>query len=276
MEDSSNLPPANSDTAAPVLPYASARVPLQSDRPKPPYKLYTRSAVGLATFLGSPMAGAALMAINYKRLNRKALAWRTLILGILASAALLTLSFFIPDSVSRSLQLAPAIAGLAGMMAIARALQGPQLEIHARNNGDNASMWKAAGVGLMSLAIILGVVLAVVLLGDNGLSGKVNVSATEEIYYGKQATQADAVKLGDVLKAMGFFDGNGAKSVVLQKDSGGLVVKFVIKEGAWKKPEVEKFFHSVATQISNSGMGRPVTILLCDPELNEKNRIKSE
>jgi hypothetical protein len=276
MEESPSLPPANSEIAPPVLPYASARVPLQSDRPKPPYKLYTRSAVGLATFLGSPMAGAALMAINYKRLKRKALAWRTLILGIVASAALIAVAFFIPDSVSRSLQFAPAVVGIAGMMAIARALQGPQLENHARNNGDNASMWKAAGVGLISLVIVLGVILGAVLLGDKGLTGKINVTASEEIYYGKQATQADAVKLGEVLKAMGFLDGSGEKSVVLQKDGSGVVVKFVIASGAWYKPEVEDAFRLVGKQISNSGLGRPVTILLCDPELNEKNRIKIE
>jgi hypothetical protein len=53
----------------------------------PRYKLFDPTSVGLAAFLGSPIAGTALMGINYRRLgkpgaasilspNEKPAAWR--------------------------------------------------------------------------------------------------------------------------------------------------------------------------------------------------------
>lgn len=242
----------------------------------PPYKLYTPKAVGLATFLGSPMAGAVLIALNYLRLKRKRAAWQTIGLGILGTAALFTIAFLIPDGISRSLQLAPAIGSIFVMKAIAESLQGRYLNHHARHDGKTASLWAAAGIGLAGLLITVGVIVAIVVLNSPNLGTKINISASEEIYYSKQATQSDAEKLGQVLKAMGFFNGKGAKSVLLERTSTGTRVKFVVSEGTWDRDEAISVFQNIGRQVGNSGLGRPVTIVLCDESLTEKREINAK
>src|ERR1035441_4403952 len=59
----------------------------------PAYSLFDSRAVGLATFLGSPLAGCAIMAVNYNRLGNSAAAVRAVVAGFVSTGLLLYLSF---------------------------------------------------------------------------------------------------------------------------------------------------------------------------------------
>jgi len=280
-EDASNPVGPRTDSPPPPPPplplaYASPLSEPESSEPKPRYKLYSTKAVGLATFLGAPLAGAAVIAINYRRLGRKRTAWRALALGFVGTGAIIAMALAVPDSWPRSVAYAPSLVGFLAMLTIADSLQGRDLKEHARRRGDKASLWKAAGIGLASMALALAVAVGIIFLTSEDLGKKINVTAVEEVYYTKQATRADAVQLGDLLKSMGFFTGQHEKTVVLRRTSESTTVAFVISDGAWDRPEIVGFFRTVGEKVAGLGWKKPLAIQLCDPHLNVKKEIKIE
>src|SRR5262245_6630619 len=57
----------------------------------PIYGLHSLAAIGIATFLGGPLAGSILMGRNYAKLGRSGTGWFTFLIGIASTALLLTL-----------------------------------------------------------------------------------------------------------------------------------------------------------------------------------------
>src|SRR5436305_8047683 len=80
----SNVPDALNGTGAyGAHGLAAAGPTLQSI---PPYRLFDPTSVGIAAFLGSPLAGAGLMAINYRRLGRQTNAIVAFVMGVAFTA----------------------------------------------------------------------------------------------------------------------------------------------------------------------------------------------
>jgi hypothetical protein len=122
--------------------------------------LYTANHVALATFLGTPLAGAALMAMNERRFGRSGAAVKTLLGGLVASGFLLSIGFILPEGVPT---FPIGIGSIFAMSAIAKVRQGEIVQRHLVAGGKRASGWVAAGVGLLSLVAVL-VLLVVVLV----------------------------------------------------------------------------------------------------------------
>ena len=53
---------------------------------RPEYRLFDAGAVGLAAFLCCPLAGAILMAVNYRKLGQTGRGVFAVILGVIATA----------------------------------------------------------------------------------------------------------------------------------------------------------------------------------------------
>ena len=60
--------------------------------------LYTSKHVALATFLGTPLGGAVLMALNEHRVGRASAAIKTLLAGLVGTGFLLTIGLVMPDA----------------------------------------------------------------------------------------------------------------------------------------------------------------------------------
>jgi hypothetical protein len=120
----------------------------------PSFKLYTPGHVAWATFLGAPLAGSMLLAMNYRRLGEPTSAAIALVGGFLATTGLVVIGFCLPDNFPN--MIIP-IASLLGMAYLTRWLQGDSLANHLANGGDKASGWGATGVGLLSLVVVLGI-----------------------------------------------------------------------------------------------------------------------
>jgi hypothetical protein len=103
-------------------------------------------------------------------------------------------------------------------------------------------------------------------------SKKINYSPVEEIRYSGQANQADARKLGDLLKQAGVFSGQQSKGVLLAKDGGGTTVTFFVGKDAWDDPSVVTFFRKLGDDLATN-LGKPLTIRLCDQEATVKKEI---
>src|ERR1039458_3599226 len=68
--------------------------------PIPAYTLFNADSVGLATFLGTPIAGGILMAVNYRRLGKGGKAAAVLLIALLVTALALVFGYLVPQGVS--------------------------------------------------------------------------------------------------------------------------------------------------------------------------------
>jgi hypothetical protein len=226
-----------------------------SPQPSPSYKLFDATSVGYATFFGTPIAGAALMALNYRRLGKGRSAILALLGGLVVTGLVILFAYLIPSSASTAI----AIGLVVAMRSVAKALQGPAIEQHLRQVGDLGSGWAASGLGLAVLAIIFG---GLFLVGaTRQLSSKVVIGSTDAIYYSGSATKEEARTLGEALKNMGFLSDKGA-GVILSKGKEGTVVSFVVNDGAWNQPEVVFAFEEIVREVAPSVGGFPIKLRL--------------
>lgn len=124
--------------------------------------LYSLAGIGLATFFGTPLAGAWLLAHDLKALgkhDRLPMLWG---LSVALLVATLVLAFVLPEEVPA---LPFAIAQLFAMMALARHLIEAEIKHHVAAGGVFLSNWRAVGIGLLvtlGFAALMFVVLMVI------------------------------------------------------------------------------------------------------------------
>jgi hypothetical protein len=259
-------PPAQSDAGPNAFPHAPVRQ----------YRLFKPTAISLATFLGSPIAGSIVMAINYKRMGRKSTAGKAVALGFLGTVALGALASVLPAGFPA---IVPAIAGLAVMGTLAKALQEDEFRAHVAAGGAVASNWRAAGVAVVVSISLLVMIFAGVFLLDTREDflfdareddHRVEFANRQTVVYSGLATESDARTLGTSLQEAGFFgEKKNAKTVLLSRNQSQVVVAFVVQEGAWDKPDVQAAFKTLAGKAARDGLGFPLEL-----ELLDQHRVK--
>jgi hypothetical protein len=132
------------------LEYASARV-------RGP-ELYSVIAIGLATFIGSVLAGSIVMAINFRLLGKRDRMLPTIAAGIGGTAILLGMAFALPSGTAGIILV---IAQVALARLIATKTQGEFIDAHLRAGGSIAPRWKAAAIGGICMAGLLLIILVV-------------------------------------------------------------------------------------------------------------------
>lgn len=111
--------------------------------------LYTPNQMVLATFLGSPLAGTVLLAINEQRLGRPKAVLPTIAFGILATAMLITIGAFVPQSFIVS------VIGIACVRGVAQSRQAEAITRHQGWGGRIASTWAAVGIAMLSVLVFV-------------------------------------------------------------------------------------------------------------------------
>jgi ABC-type transport system involved in multi-copper enzyme maturation permease subunit len=135
-------------------------VPVQDPVPVPNGRLYSSGQITLATFLGMPIAGAWLMARNYQALGVDAFA-QAVTFGIIGTLVVLVLAVVLPESTPNVLL--PIVYTFI-VQAIARAKQGVSFQAHIANGGLKHSTWRVTGIGLVFLAAVVLVFVAVLFM----------------------------------------------------------------------------------------------------------------
>lgn len=135
--------------AAPEADLATGRFAVVDGAPR--YRLFSPGQATWAGFLGTPIAGCALLALNYRRLGQAALAITILLFGALASFLYLGLSVVLTTPGRGTLI---AICSTVWIYAIAAKLQGSDFRGHLNSGGRRSSYWAATGIGLLSLVIL--------------------------------------------------------------------------------------------------------------------------
>jgi len=251
---------------------------LDQIEPKPPMptrprKLYTMTGVIIATLFGAPMAGCVIMAINAFRLGRPRQAWMLLSGGFIATAALITIGFLIPDSwhVPSLSLMVPQVMAMGG---IAKSLQKADIDAHKAAGGRFSSSWLAAAIGLATcLVLFVGALAAMVSM--SGPTGTEVQVGSVSVYYADEATEADAQMLASELKRIEFLDGDEHPlSLQISKDAKGYTVCFVLNDEALKDPTMSEGFRRIGAQLANGKLGHPLKIWLCDDVWFKKIKVE--
>lgn len=220
----------------------------------PTYVLFDANAVAGATFLGTPLAGGTLMALNYRRLGQAPKAMLTLIVTIAVTALAILIGWNLPHGLSVPVGLAL----LFGMRWSAEHLQGSAVKDHVQLGGRLGSKGVAFGLGAAAfVAIFLAVFIPSYFANDRS----VTIGAKDEVYYSGSATKEDAQSLGNALKSTGYLADRGV-TVFLTKGSDGNIVSFVIKEGLWNRPGIISQFEEVGREVAPSVGGFPIRVRL--------------
>ncbi len=119
-------------------------------------KLYSQKAIGLATFIGGPIAAGYLIRENYLSFDKPDEGKKSLVISIIATVLLFTAIFMLPESVMDKVpnQILPIIyTGI--IYLIVDKIHGTILKNHKENDNEFHSNWKAAGVGFVAMIILL-------------------------------------------------------------------------------------------------------------------------
>ena len=231
----------------------------------PASRLYDVGAVFLAAFLGSPLAGAVLIASNYRKLGQGGNGILALIVGAAASAGLILMSLKSTQS--------PAIASIVLFVCTglaARELQGNAIKTHVAWGGQLFSKWRAVGVAIVTSLVLGGALVGYLyytgqwqnFASQYGLAqNTVTIGTKDQVVYSGTATKNDATALGNALKTAGYFQDRGV-TVLLSKGTGGTVIGFVVQDGYWNNAGVMSQFEEVVRGVASSVGGLPVQVQL--------------
>lgn len=122
-----------------------------------------------------------------------------------------------------------------------------------------ASKGSAMRVVMSVLAILIALVSAAVYFVQNGK--KVTIGTKDEVFYSGTATKDQATALGNALKADGYFQDKGV-TVLLDKESSGTTISFVVKDGIWNQTGMLSSFEEIARTVASTVGGLPVQLNL--------------
>lgn len=232
-------------------------------------KLFTVGQVTTATFLGSPIAGAVLLALNYRTLGEPTKARQAVVWGVVATAALMVLSWFLPESFPNMIL---PVAYTIGIAQLTKQLQGPAIERHLAEGGARGSHWKSVGVGLAGLLAVVVVMVALIFVIPED---KV-VFGDSEVYWERGATEEQARMVGAYMGEIGAFGPGSAMSIYVAQPGEALELSFLIADRGWTDPAIVAAFQDLADSASADMLGgAPVEVHLCDDFLRARETLTS-
>jgi hypothetical protein len=239
---------------------------------RPEYQLYDSGAVAAAAFFCCPLAGAILIAVNYRRLGKTGRGVLAVTLGLIAT----TLNILIKwnwntssGSLDRLGYDAFEILFLIGMWIctwqLAKVEQGDAIGEHTARGGQLGSRYTAAWVGIATLAAFVVVIGAVVYVYQ--YRKIVVIGTKDQVIYSGIATKAHATALGNALKSNEYFQDRGV-SVLLNKGIGSTTISFGVQDGVWNQAGMLSSFEELAREVAPTVSGLPVQLRLLDSDGN--------
>ncbi|WP_097305204.1 hypothetical protein [Pseudomonas chlororaphis] len=126
-----------------------------------PLRLYSINAVGLATFLGTSLAGSYMIASNLKAMGRESEVKKAWYIGIGLFILMMVLGMVLPESVPTVVFVLPPIFA---MNAYARQLFGSAVLEHKLSKGPFFSLWRVAGISLLFMLAVFVALIPLVML----------------------------------------------------------------------------------------------------------------
>ena len=241
--------------------------------------LHPLSGVVAATFLGTPIAGAIVIAISLWRLGRRNAAIMIVGVTLLLMSAFFVLMMRLPYNFPRSAMTLPE---LLIMYLVGKHFYGRELEKQRRAHGRIASAWKGAGIGLLCLVVLFPIVLGAALfwasVGPGALltnHGEMIEFGNADIFISRDATAEDANRLEVALKELEYLYG-ARKSVRIRRDGHQTIISFVVHDGVWEGESNLEAFRQLGVGLNEAGFEQPLSIELCDANFEMQRSIAIE
>ena len=122
--------------------------------------LYRVSGIGVATFFGSVLAGGFIMYLNFKRLGLENKAKNCILYSTIATVLIFGIIYLIPEDINIP-NAAFTFPQLIAMVQIAKNQQGALIDGHLNSGGAISSNWKAFGISLLFLVIIMAIIFGI-------------------------------------------------------------------------------------------------------------------
>ena len=223
----------------------------------------------MATALGSPIAGGILLASNYKRLDNPSSAFQVIAGTVVFTAVILVIAFIVPESTPNMPFL---VVQMYGMWFLSKKLFESTIDSHQEAGGEMASMWHAAGVGIVAMLIFLATLIGVIFLMEPDIGTQVAISANDDVYYSGEATEDDAKELGRFLTDSDYFTNDGA-TVLISRASGQFTITFVVVDGAWNEPDTVNYYRGLAEELAARRFGPALVLAFCDENIETRKSI---
>jgi hypothetical protein len=237
------------------------------------HPMYSAGQVRLATVLGGPLGGGWLMALNYKRLGQPGKARASVGLSVLAMVALIAIGFATPGRSMSWLAIVPIFV----MGSLAKSLQGAAYDRHVQAGGSRGSSWRAAGIGLASLAICFGMIIGPAVFHELTTARDRVVVGDSDVRYTNGATRAEAQAVSDTLVELGYLGAGRRSTVQVTLDHDRHVVELVVQDRAFSDDQLQQQFRELAARLSRKAFaGAPVDLWLTDDELEPRAKLTWE
>ncbi|MBK9035479.1 MAG: hypothetical protein IPL61_30185 [Myxococcales bacterium] len=262
------LPQATVTAGAPgTYPYAG---PPPADY-QPLIDLASPKQITLAAFLTGPLTAVWLLARNFARMRSPQGVVATLVLGLLGTAGVFALAFFLPERAPPFLVSAPLVAVT---WLIAHRVQGPRYDAHVARLGPTTGTGRIAVIAVAALVLQAGAVIGgLVAYGAVTRGPNITVAGGSEVYYRDGATRADAERVGAVLEQIGYLAPDHKASVTVQRPRGYATVGLVVNDAALAG-EFDADFRGFADALSADAFdGNPVDLWLIDTDLDVRRRL---
>ncbi len=222
-------------------------------------RLYSVGQITGATFLGGPLSGGVLLALNYRALGEPARALKALVAGAVAMVVLVALIAVLPEGVPNGVI---PVAYTIAMGQIAHSLQGARIAQHLEAGGAKGSHWRTAGLGCGGLVVFFVLAMAVLLALPQD---KIEVYDSEVIWE-DGATEEQARLVADYMTDIGVFgpEKNGITITVAQPDDA-LQLQFIIVDLGWEDAGKVASFQTIGDDFSEVALeGAPVEVWMCN------------
>jgi hypothetical protein len=127
-------------------------------------QIYKKGHLQLAAFFGGPLTTVYVLAENYKQLGHPEKVNRTWVIGIGLCLVFLTGVFLLSTIHNTPDILVPILCILIGS-AIMQTYQGADIKLHIDAGGHVYSMWRAVIIGIIGLAVTIGLIIFILFLG---------------------------------------------------------------------------------------------------------------
>jgi len=228
----------------------------------PGVALFSTKAVGVAAFVLSPLAAAALLAHNLVKTRRPALGVALFATTFVALVLLVLAMSEAPSAVSAPL----GIGGLFVMTRLSHMLFGEPLR--------KASFGLAAGLSLASLVLFLGATFGVGVAYDVLSHAETTLSNGAKVVHERKVSEADAKRVGESLVSAHVLTGPES-GVALDTEGAALVVRVVLSDPtAHTRDDVRRLYTSAAKGIAVD-LGREVRVVFMSDLGAERGRVSS-
>ena len=211
-------------------------------------RLFTEKATATASAIGGPLAGAYLIARNFRTLGKEDSARLTLTVGVIVTLCLFTAITFLPENTLDKIpkHFIPLAYGIVGYIVV-RSFQQKDIDAHLAAGGKKGSWHVIVGSGLVSLAISLGYFWIIVTLTTPDepappFAGTPLVfeSTGSIIYYETPSIQeSDAKVVGRILEDMGYFSKETQLPAGFHMEGSKYTIEMLVDEENWSHPVIE-------------------------------------